>query len=181
LLCDRDHAVLPQIPQRFRALLTKRTHIVPVLLLALAFPAAAIAASAGGGAAKAGLADARVVHIAPLQRPIDRFQHLIHVEAQRIRADQLAAQRRQRREAFATLPGGVSLATLEAIASCESGDDPTAVSADGTYRGKYQFDYGTWESVGGHGDPAAAPEAEQDYRAALLYSRSGSSPWPVCG
>ena len=32
-----------------------------------------------------------------------------------------------------------------------------------------------------NGDPAAAPESEQDYRAALLYSRSGSSPWPVCG
>ncbi len=71
--------------------------------------------------------------------------------------------------------------TLDSIASCESGGDPTAVSSDGSYRGKYQFDYGTWESVGGHGDPAAAPEAEQDYRAALLYSRSGSSPWPVCG
>jgi soluble lytic murein transglycosylase-like protein len=76
---------------------------------------------------------------------------------------------------------GVSSATLEAIASCESGGDPTAVSADGTYRGKYQFDYGTWASVGGSGDPAAAPEAEQDYRAALLYAQSGSSPWPVCG
>jgi len=35
--------------------------------------------------------------------------------------------------------------------------------------------------VGGSGDPAAAPEAEQDYRAALLYAQSGSSPWPVCG
>ena len=35
--------------------------------------------------------------------------------------------------------------------------------------------------ITGHGDPAAASEAEQDYRAALLYSRSGSSPWPVCG
>jgi hypothetical protein len=35
--------------------------------------------------------------------------------------------------------------------------------------------------MGGTGDPAAAPEAEQDYRAALLYVRSGSSPWPVCG
>ena len=76
---------------------------------------------------------------------------------------------------------GVSSATLDAIASCESGGDPTAVSADGTYRGKYQFDYGTWASVGGHGDPAAAPEKEQDYRAALLYSRGGSSPWPICG
>jgi TolA-binding protein len=76
---------------------------------------------------------------------------------------------------------GVPTATLEAIASCESGGDPTAVSADGTYRGKYQFDTGTWASVGGSGDPAAAPEAEQDYRAALLYAQSGPSQWPMCG
>jgi soluble lytic murein transglycosylase-like protein len=76
---------------------------------------------------------------------------------------------------------GVSTATLESIAACESGGDPAAVSPDGTYRGKYQFDYGTWASVGGSGDPAAASAAEQDYRAALLYSRGGSSPWPICG
>lgn len=76
---------------------------------------------------------------------------------------------------------GVSQGTLDAIASCESGGDPTAVDASGTYYGKYQFDFGTWASVGGSGSPADAPEAEQDYRAALLYSRAGSSPWPVCG
>ena len=76
---------------------------------------------------------------------------------------------------------GVPTATLEAIASCESGGDPTTVSADGTYRGKYQFDTGTWAAVGGSGDPAAAPEAEQDYRAAMLYAQSGPSQWPVCG
>jgi Transglycosylase-like domain len=40
---------------------------------------------------------------------------------------------------------------------------------------------GTWASVGGSGNPAEASEEEQDYRAALLYSRAGSSPWPVCG
>jgi len=89
--------------------------------------------------------------------------------------------RRERRLLYATLPAGVSMATLESIAACESGGDPTAVSSDGSYRGKYQFDFGTWESVGGSGDPAAASESEQDYRAALLYSRSGSSPWPICG
>ena len=100
---------------------------------------------------------------------------------QRLRAERRAELRRQRRQAFASLPDGVSRATLDAIAACESGGDPTAVSSDGTYRGKYQFDYGTWESVGGSGDPAAASEAEQDYRAALLYSEAGSSPWPVCG
>ncbi len=75
---------------------------------------------------------------------------------------------------------GVSVATLESIAACESGGDPTAVNAAGYY-GKYQFDEATWASVGGSGNPAEASEAEQDYRAALLYSRAGSSPWPVCG
>ncbi|MFL5827032.1 MAG: transglycosylase family protein [Thermoleophilaceae bacterium] len=70
---------------------------------------------------------------------------------------------------------------LEAIAACESGGNPAAVGGGGKFRGKYQFDYGTWASVGGSGDPAAAPEAEQDKRAAILYSRAGSSPWPVCG
>ncbi len=76
---------------------------------------------------------------------------------------------------------GVSQATLDAIASCESGGDPTIVDASGTYHGKYQFDVQTWASMGGSGLPSQAPEAEQDYRAALLYSQSGSSPWPVCG
>jgi hypothetical protein len=70
---------------------------------------------------------------------------------------------------------------LEAIAACESGGDPTAIGGGGAYRGKYQFDYSTWASVGGSGDPAAAPEAEQDRRAAMLYAQQGASPWPVCG
>jgi hypothetical protein len=150
-------------------------------LLALALPGTALAATGSGGTTKVGVHDAKVVEIAPLQRPIDRFQHLVHSAARQIHAEHRAALRKQRREAFATLPGGVTIATLESIASCESGGSPTVVSSDGSYRGKYQFDYGTWESVGGSGDPAAAPEGEQDYRAALLYSQSGSSPWPVCG
>ncbi|HWB68726.1 MAG TPA: transglycosylase family protein [Solirubrobacterales bacterium] len=158
-------------------MLTKRTHIVPALLLALAFPAVALASGAGEGSAPAGVGNAQPVAVPVLERPARSFHRLIEVQLHRMRA----AARKQRREAFAELPGGVSMATLESIAGCESGGDPTAVSADGSYRGKYQFDYGTWESVGGHGDPAAAPEDEQDYRAALLYSRSGSSPWPICG
>jgi soluble lytic murein transglycosylase-like protein len=132
--------------------------------------------------AVAGAEAVPALHMTLLQQPVDRFRQVVEVAARRIHAaERVAARKRKREEAFATLPGGVSLSTLEAIAACESGGDPTAVSAGGTYRGKYQFDQGTWESVGGHGDPAAAPEREQDYRAALLYERSGSSPWPVCG
>ena len=70
--------------------------------------------------------------------------------------------------------------TLEEIAQCESGGDPKAVSADGTYRGKYQFSRATWRSLGGEGDPAKAPEAEQDRLARILMERQGPSAWPSC-
>ncbi len=76
---------------------------------------------------------------------------------------------------------GVPRRTLDSIAECESHGDPRAVSSDGTYRGKYQFDRGTWRSNGGSGDPAKAPELEQDLRAAALYQAAGSGPWPNCG
>jgi hypothetical protein len=119
--------------------------------------------------------------LAVLDVPGHRFARSLQVARRRV-------ERVQASEAGAASGGyptpesaGVSSATLDAIGSCESGGDPSAVSADGTYRGKYQFDYGTWASVGGSGDPAAAPESEQDYRAALLYVRGGSSPWPICG
>ena len=88
---------------------------------------------------------------------------------------------RQQQEKFGDLPGSVTMETLEAIADCESGGDPKIVSSSGLYFGKYQFSPGTWESVGGKGLPSDAPEAEQDYRAALLYERSGPGQWPVCG
>lgn len=165
-------------------LLIKRKYFTPILILLLAFPAAALAAGGGGSTSSPSVGPARVAQIAPLQPPVDRFQRLVHTISQQIQDEERAAARkreREREERFAELPGGVSLSTLEAIASCESGGDPTAVSSDGTYRGLYQFDYGTWESMGGSGDPAAAPVAEQNYRAALLYATAGSSPWPVCG
>jgi Transglycosylase-like domain len=170
-------------------LLTEHTYstrifLIAVLVLALVVPAIALAAPGGGDESEqAGLRRARPA-LASLEGPVRQFHRAIRVGVQRIRLARqrrVARLRRERREAFATLPGGVSQATLDAIGSCESGGDPTAVSSDGSYRGKYQFDYGTWASVGGSGDPAAASEAEQDYRAALLYARSGSSPWPVCG
>ena len=92
----------------------------------------------------------------------------------------LRAKARKRARARAAAAPAAS-PQLEAIAACESGGDPTAIGGGGLYRGKYQFDYGTWASVGGSGDPAAAPEAEQDRRAQILLDRSGTSPWPVCG
>jgi Transglycosylase-like domain/Putative peptidoglycan binding domain len=69
---------------------------------------------------------------------------------------------------------------LRQIAECESGGNPRAVSPGGQYRGKYQFSVDTWRGLGGKGDPADAPEAEQDRLALKLYRQAGTSPWPNC-
>ena len=99
-------------------------------------------------------------------------------------AEQKAAVRRHRaakRRAHKRAHGSTASPTMQRISACESGGNPHAIGGGGTYRGKYQFDRPTWASVGGTGDPAAAPEAEQDRRAAILYARVGRSAWPVCG
>lgn len=111
----------------------------------------------------------------------ERKQRLAALEGQSAGAGERERPRPEWASTEGDMIAGVPRDTLEAIASCESGGDPRSVSSDGTYRGKYQFDTGTWASLGGSGDPAEAPEAEQDYRAALLYQRAGTSPWPVCG
>ena len=67
-----------------------------------------------------------------------------------------------------------------ALANCESGGNPRAVNPAGYY-GLYQFDLGTWRSVGGSGIPTAASAGEQTFRAKLLYKQRGRSPWPTCG
>ena len=88
---------------------------------------------------------------------------------------------RQERQAATAAPAVAVSPALEAIAMCESGGDPTAVSPDGMYHGKYQFSVATWGAMGGSGLPSQAPEAEQDMRAAMLYEQSGPGQWPVCG
>jgi soluble lytic murein transglycosylase-like protein len=148
------------------------------------YPSGSAAQTSGHERASGGHVEERV---AVLDKPTEHFKESMRQAKRKVERREAA---RERRAASATESGGgfpspdsvgVSSSTLEAIASCESGGDPTAVSADGTYHGLYQFDYGTWASVGGSGDPAAASPAEQTYRAALLYSQSGSSPWPICG
>lgn len=70
-------------------------------------------------------------------------------------------------------------ATLDCIRWIESRGDYRAVSADGKYRGGFQFDDATWRSVGGSGDPAEASPEEQDARAAYLLEMRGLRPWPA--
>ena len=98
-----------------------------------------------------------------------------HLQMPGIRRAAIRLAKRKAEPAFTVPP------QLQAIAQCESGGDPRAIGGGGAYRGKYQFSYSTWAGVGGTGDPAAAPEVEQDRRAAMLYARSGPGQWPVCG
>ena len=117
---------------------------------------------------------ARAVRLA---RRLDRSPGAERARLRGQSPDEIRARIRQL-ERQATAP--TASPTMEAIAACESGGNPTTDTGNGFY-GKYQFTLGTWQAIGGTGNPAQASEAEQDRRAAALYDQAGPSPWPVCG
>jgi hypothetical protein len=156
-----------------------RKVLVPVLCASAAtVPAVALAATDDNKTAEAHLTAAST---APRHELRADARQKLDTALQRAKHERKMKLRAKARKRAATQAASSASPQLEAIAACESGGNPAAIGGGGAYRGKYQFDYGTWASVGGSGDPAAAPEAEQDARAAALLARSGSSPWPVCG
>jgi hypothetical protein len=76
-------------------------------------------------------------------------------------------------------------AFLACVRQRESGGNYSISSANGLYRGAYQFHQGTWNSTAAHAgrsdlvgrDPAGVSPADQDAMAAHLYSWQGSAPW----
>jgi resuscitation-promoting factor RpfB len=76
--------------------------------------------------------------------------------------------------------GGDFAAALAKLRACEAGGN-YANKKNPSYRGAYQFGYGTWGNYGGYYDPADAPPAVQDQAARDLYVRRGWQPWPHCG
>ncbi|CAN5436699.1 hypothetical protein BH10ACT3_BH10ACT3_00470 [soil metagenome] len=77
---------------------------------------------------------------------------------------------------------------LARLRACESNGRYDVVSANGSFRGAYQFSPRTWNSVAGEHypelkgvDPAAASPADQDRMARALWAMQGRSPWPHCG
>jgi len=59
---------------------------------------------------------------------------------------------------------------------CESGNNYTINTGNGYY-GAYQFDLGTWQSIGGAGYPHQASPATQDALALRLWQQRGWGPW----
>ena len=146
-----------------------RKLIAAMLVVAALIPAVALAAEAASAPN-------------PPDGGTDRAVTLRAKQAKHLRAvAKRKARERKRAAKAAAAQRSTASPALQSIAACESGGNPQAIGGGGAYRGKYQFDQSTWASVGGSGDPAAASEAEQDRRAAILYSRVGASAWPVCG
>ena len=108
-------------------------------------------------------------------------------EAERIAAERAAAEAAAAEAAAATSRNAMG-GGWAALRRCESGGNYRAISANGTYRGAYQFSSSTWNSVASRNlphlvgvDPAAAAPADQDAMALALFRSSGSGPWPHCG
>jgi uncharacterized protein YabE (DUF348 family) len=78
------------------------------------------------------------------------------------------------------LPTSASSLNWTALATCESGDNPSENTGNGFY-GMYQFTISTWDSLGGTGLPSDASAATQTALAEKLYEEAGSGQWPVCG
>lgn len=114
--------------------------------------------------------------------PVGRHIKAREVEQRKRRQERRAAAREQAQaeQAVSDVSGGPTPDALAAIRNCESGGDYSSNTGNGFY-GAYQFMQGTWEAVGGSGNPADASPAEQDKRAAILYAQSGAGQWPVCG
>ena len=69
------------------------------------------------------------------------------------------------------------------VARCESGRDPNALGAGGTYRGAFQFHRQTWKSAprSPGGDPIRFSYRTQAFVAVRLKMRDGRGHWPNCG
>lgn len=68
------------------------------------------------------------------------------------------------------------------VSECESGRDPNALGAGGTYRGAFQFSRSTWAAAprSPGGDPIRFSYRTQAFVAVRLKTRDGKGHWPNC-
>lgn len=95
------------------------------------------------------------------------------------RASRSAA--RSRSAPLPARPGPAATTDIwRALANCEAGGNPAAVSANGRYYGAFQWDLQTWRGQGETGTPTAYPYEYQLEVAKRLQAARGWSPWPTC-
>lgn len=69
---------------------------------------------------------------------------------------------------------------LDALATCESGRNPRAVSRNGKYFGAFQFLLSTWRQLGGTGNPVDQSYEEQKAMAAKIPVSAWGGQFPHC-
>lgn len=70
---------------------------------------------------------------------------------------------------------------FDRLASCESGQNPRAVSPTGKYRGAFQFSIPSWHGAGMTGDPVDFSYSDQKAAAERWAGMTNpSGQWPVC-
>ena len=190
------------VPARLRLSLGARVLALAAVAAVAAFPAFAGGATGGADPSAYKSSNAKTLRPGDNGPGVKRLQRRLHVQATGYygKLTKRAVKRFQRRHGLEAdgIAGPKTLRklgltrtrsarsrprlpkVLRRIAQCESGGNPRAVSPDGRYRGKYQFDQDTWEAWGGSGDPAEASERRQDRVALRLYRARGTAPWPNC-
>lgn len=102
-------------------------------------------------------------------------------EAEAARLAQIAKARAARAARIRPVqPSVIGDDVWSALARCESGGRPTAVSRSGKYFGAFQFSLATWRGIGMTGNPIDYPYEVQLGAAKRLQARSGWGQWPTC-
>lgn len=147
-------------------------------------PSSSSGASSAPPRANTGLPRVRstTIDVARSSFPLPRTVAIAPTDAARDpRADldrRSAGRERASRDGGAPRPGGDRV--WAALAACESGGNPRAVSRNGRYSGAFQFSASTWQSLGYGGVAGDHPYAVQLEAAKRLQARSGWGQWPRC-
>lgn len=107
-------------------------------------------------------------------------QQRLAQEAAAAAAAKAKAERASRAAARPRYAGPITNDIWSALARCESGGRPNAVSRSGKYFGAFQFSLATWRGIGMSGNPIDYPYEVQLDAAKRLQARSGWGQWPTC-
>ena len=164
---------------------TKRHGLVATVLAAttLAVGAGPALAAPGDPSSSARDRDAVAERFDEARQNVDSLDEIGRVVVREVKVEEPRKEKREKPEPepeYGTPESvGVSQSTLDSIAACESGGDPTVVDASGTYHGKYQFDLSTWASVGAPVLPPRPPRRSRTTAPPSCTRRRAPVPGPT--